>query len=131
MPKEPCNFDFPYFLSEVRSLDNSMMEMILMDSNWPICDLRDEQGYTVLHHAVLVAIDGKVEHIIKVAKEKDGMTSRDIEKWVNLTTYDEKWTALHFCSFSGHLNSAYCLIENKADVFAINKNGLNMLHCAA
>ena len=102
-----------------------------MDSNWPICELRDEMGYTVLHHAVLVSIDGKVEEIIRIAKQKDGLTSQDIEKWVNAITYCHEWTALHFCSFSGHLNSAYSLIEHRADVFAINKAGLNMLHVAA
>lgn len=84
-----------------------------------------------MHHAVLTAIDGKVSKIIEIAKHRDNMSPEDIEKWVNATTSDEKWTALHFSSFSGHLNSAYALIENRANVFAINKNGLNMLHVAA
>ena len=102
-----------------------------MESNWPIYKLKDEKGYTVLHHAVLVAIDGKVAKIIEVAKEKNNMTPAQIEAWVNAVTECEQWTALHFSSFSGHLNSAYTLIENRADVFAVNKNGLNMLHVAA
>ena len=38
---------------------------------------------------------------------------------------------MHFCSFTGHIDSAYTLIDNHADIFAININQLNMLHVAA
>ena len=62
------------------------MEMILMDSNWPIWKLKDDKGYTVLHHAVLVGIDGKVAKIIEIAKAKDKMSSKEVENWVNAVT---------------------------------------------
>ena len=38
---------------------------------------------------------------------------------------------MHFSSFTGHLDSAYTLIDNNADIFATNENELNMLHVAS
>ena len=49
---------------------------------------------------------------------------------MNVKTFDEQWTALHYASFSGNLDAIYTLLENKADMFALNINKLNMLHVA-
>jgi palmitoyltransferase ZDHHC13/17 len=48
-----------------------------------------------------------------------------------MTTLDEAWTALHYGAFTGNLDAVYTLIENKADINALNASGLNMLHVAA
>ena len=75
--------------------------------------------------------DGKVKELIEFAKSENQATDEEIKVWVNAETAGEKWTALHFCSFTGHIDSAYTLIDNHADIFAININQLNMLHVAA
>lgn len=47
-----------------------------------------------------------------------------------MKTKGEEWTALHYSSFSGNLDACYTLIENQADIHALNSNHLNMLHVA-
>jgi hypothetical protein len=86
---------------------------------------------TLLHHAVLNGIDGKVSLIIDFAKNEQGISEDQIETWVNLKTIDELWTALHYASFSGNLDAIYTLLEYKADMYALNINKLNMLHVAS
>ena len=51
--------------------------------------------------------------------------------WINEKTYDEKWTPLHYGSFSGNLDAIYTLIINGASIYETNSQSLNMLHVAA
>ena len=56
---------------------------------------------------------------------------KQIKHWVNIKTTEDEFTALHMASFSGKYSIVRMLIENKANIYAINKDGLNMLHTAA
>ena len=111
-----------FFLAELKQGNNEMMLQILKDYNKNITLYTDLNGFTLLHHAVLVSKDGKVQALIDFAKSENGCSDADIEKWVNKPTLGRNWTALHFSSFTGHLDSAYALIDSRADIFVTNQN---------
>ena len=75
--------------------------------------------------------------LIQHAKDKSLVDVEEKEKqkrikeWVNVRTTDDEFTALHMSSFSGKYSIVSLLIENKANIYAVNKDGLNMLHTAA
>jgi ankyrin repeat protein len=51
--------------------------------------------------------------------------------WVNGKTIGDEFTPLHFASFNGNIDAIETLVEFGADIHAVNKNKLNMLHVAA
>jgi len=52
--------------------------------------------------------------------------------WINTHSLGEDgFTALHFASFYGNIKLIRLLIGNGANIFAVNKPGINMLHVAA
>lgn len=59
-----------FFLSELKMKSSEMMAAILGDHKDSITKITDEKGYTLLHHAVLVAIDGKVKYLVDYAKNQ-------------------------------------------------------------
>ena len=85
---------------------------------------------TLLHHAVLKGTDGKTQLLIDFAKNVQKLKKSAIKDWINQKTLGEQWSALHYSSFSGNLDACYTLIENQADIYALNSNHLNMLHVA-
>ena len=57
---------------------------------------------------------------------------RLLRKWINRQTVGEEgFTVLHFASFHGNLTLIRYLISKGANVQAINRHRINMLHVAA
>ncbi len=55
-----------------------------------------------------------------------------IKMWINLPTRgDEGFTPLHFASFHGNVKLIKLLVRCGSNVFARNKQGINMLHVGA
>jgi len=50
---------------------------------------------------------------------------------MNTTTFNDKFSPLHFAAYGGNLKIMRLLLENGADPFFVNSFGLNMLHIAA
>lgn len=50
---------------------------------------------------------------------------------MNSQENEEMWTPIHYASFSGKIEAIYTLIDNEANIFALNKSKLNVLHVAA
>jgi hypothetical protein len=99
--------------------------------------LRDSRGYTVLHITAYKGLEGMCKMLIQLAKDKslseydDKEKMKRVKEWVNVKTTDDEFTALHMASFSGKYAIVSLLIDNKANIYAANKDGLNMLHTAA
>lgn len=99
--------------------------------------IKDSRGYTALHIVAYKGLDSMWKMLISVAKDKsleglDAHTKTErIKEWVNVRTKDDEFTALHMASFSGKYSIISMLIENKANIYSVNKDGLNMLHTAA
>lgn len=68
----------------------------------------------------------------KVQRAKKLHRRRFLRDWINMHTQgDDSFTALHFASFHGNLKLIRLLIKHGADLYAENKNGVNMLHVSA
>lgn len=99
--------------------------------------LRDDKGYTVLHSASFKNSESMVKCLLQCARDisLSGQTEKQknnlITEWINCPSRDEQFTALHMASFRGNYKIVELLIENKANIHAINKDGLTMMHTAA
>lgn len=55
-----------------------------------------------------------------------------LKTWINQHSKGEEgFTALHFASFHGNMSLIKMLMKLGANVYAINKQEINMLHVAA
>jgi hypothetical protein len=55
-----------------------------------------------------------------------------VSSWVNQSSLSEEgFTALHFASFYGNIRMIRLLVANGANIYAVNKLGINMVHVAA
>ena len=99
--------------------------------------LRNEKGYTVLHLASFKGNDSIIKILFSMAKDKSLQGKLEAEKyglvkqWVNFKTLTDEFTALHMASFSGNWKIVKTLLDHGANINAINKDGLNMLHTSA
>ena len=84
--------------------------------------VRDEEGYTALHHA---AKNGHVE-AVKVLVKVVGDESIDIQN-----SKDRYYTPLHYASRMGHAEVVTALLESGASPMIADKSGRNPLHNAA
>jgi ankyrin repeat protein len=50
---------------------------------------------------------------------------------VNKETEGPRFSALHFASFTGNLRLLNLMVENGANILAVNAYGINMMHVAA
>jgi ankyrin repeat protein len=54
-----------------------------------------------------------------------------LHNWINGKTISDEFSPLHFASFNGNIDAIEALVMYGADIYALNKNKLNMLHVAA
>jgi ankyrin repeat protein len=110
---------------------------VLQSTFVDLTQLLDPRGYTVLHIVAYKGLESMCKMLIQIAKDMslesmdDKTKSKKVKQWVNVKTTEDEFTALHMASFSGKYSIVSMLIENKANIYAINKDGLNMLHTAA
>jgi hypothetical protein len=57
---EEKEFDWHFCTAELENTDSYILIDILRDVTVPISTLVDENGLTLIHHAVLKGVDGKV-----------------------------------------------------------------------
>eukprot|EP00347_Sterkiella_histriomuscorum_P005057 403358066 len=91
----------------------------------------NEEGYSLVHLAVLYGLPDKIKQIVKYAQEVQHETQENIKQWINCKTFSDKYTALHLASYKGIIEQIQYLLELGADSHAISASGLSMLHVAA
>ena len=98
---------------------------------YKVWQLKDENGYTILHKAVF---NGDIEIttlIINEVKKRLGMGSKDsLPKFINEKT-NEGFTSLHYASYKGNIPLLQLLIKSGASVDAVTNLGKNVMHMAA
>lgn len=114
----------------LESTDHAILEQKLQRVPFSLMSKADDNGFTLLHHAVLAGVKGKVGSMIMLAKA-NGANNDHIKEWVNSRTSADAFTPLHLASFKGNMDAVRVLIDHGSDIFALNEFGLNMLHVAA
>ena len=98
---------------------------------YKVWQLKDENGYTILHKAVF---NGDIEIttlIINEVKKRLGMGSKEtLPKFINEKT-NEGFTSLHYASYKGNIPLLQLLIKSGASVDAVTNLGKNVMHMAA
>lgn len=125
------DFDWEIAIEELANPNDLLLGNILRTVIGPITSLLDSNGSSLLHHSVLKQTAGKTKFLIDFARLQQQIPNEIILTWINQPTQGEGWTALHYASFQGNIDAIYTLIENKANCFSTNSNGLTMLHVAA
>lgn len=55
-----------------------------------------------------------------------------LANWINTTSRGEDgFTAMHFASFHGNMTLVKMLVKYGGNIYARNKQGINMIHVAA
>ena len=99
--------------------------------DYKVWQLKDENGYTILHKAVFNNDIETTQLILNEFKKRLGMKTKDaLPKFINEKT-NEGLTALHYASYKGNIKLLQLLIQSGASVEAVTNLGKNIIHMAA
>ncbi|CAG9330515.1 unnamed protein product [Blepharisma stoltei] len=119
------------FLASIYKAEPIEIYRILQRSRIEPFTIYDSRGYTALHIASLNGNYAVIQFLVEYVKEVYGSQAcQHLSDWANMKT-DEGFTPLHFAAFRGHLNIVKKLIEIGADIYALNRQGLGVMHVAA
>jgi len=126
------NISWPLLIEVLESERNYELTQLLETKMMTIkvTELKDHNGLSLLHHAVLKGMEGKTKILIDFAKTQR-ISDSEIATWASAKTLDEGWTPLHYACFQGNCDAIHSLVAAGADIHSLNNNGLNMLHVAA
>ena len=119
------------FFEYIQQRNSDKIKEYFSNPEYKVWQLKDENGYTILHKSVF---NGDIEIttlIINEVKKRLGMNSKDsLPKFINEKT-NEGLTALHYASYKGNIPLLQLLIDNGASVDAVTNLGKNVIHMAA
>ena len=119
------------FFEYIQQRNTDKIKEYFSNPEYKVWQLKDENGYTILHKAVF---NGDIEIttlIINEVKKRLGMSSKDsLPKFINERT-NEGLTALHYASYKGNIPLLQFLIQSGASVDAVTNLGKNVIHMAA
>jgi ankyrin repeat protein len=99
--------------------------------NLPVLKMKCENGYTLLHYAVLNLRPDTIHALVHFAKDTQKEPQEKVEAWINQKSDGNYFTPLHFAAFKGHFGTIQSLIDHGANLYEVNDFGLNVLHVAA
>ncbi|CAD8088721.1 unnamed protein product [Paramecium sonneborni] len=109
--------------------DLEQFSIQLKSGQFDLSAILNSKKFTALHYACFNNSYQMCEMIITNQEGRDN-TSQNMENFINSTTNDQ-YTALHFAAFRGNLQILTYLQQKGANLRAINKQGLNILHIGA
>ena len=119
------------FFKYIEQKDEDKIREYFENPDYKIWQLKDENGYTILHKSVFNNDYNMTNFIIKEAKRRLGMGKGDsLSKFINDKT-NEGLTAIHYASNKGNIKLLQLLIDNGANVDAITNTEKNVMHFAA
>lgn len=125
------NLDKSGIFDAINSNDSQKIKLFLNNPNHKIWKIKDENGYTALHHLVFKNNYELSLLLIKEIKKGIGLdSSNTLEKYINEET-SEGFTALHYAAMNGNLKIVKLLKEYGAKIECVTKLGKNVLHLAA
>ena len=119
------------FFEYIQQKNKDKIREYFQNPDYKIWQLKDENGYTILHKSVFNNDIEMTELIITEAKRRLGMGKGDsLSKFINDKT-NEGLTAVHYAANKGNIRILKKLIENGADIDASTNIGKNVMHLAA
>ena len=97
---------------------------------YKVWQVKDENGYTILHKSVFNNDYEITSTIIEEVKKRLGMNKESLPKFINEKTNDGL-TALHYAAYKGNIKLLQLLINNGASVDDVTNLGKNVMHMAA
>ncbi len=91
-------------------------------------------GFTPLIYAAQKNYRKACEVIINFLLNEEvslGIDRATFTQWINMRDLGDGFTALHFASFYGNIKLIRFLVSHGANIHAVNKIGINMVHVAA
>ena len=79
-------FDWAAYMVQLETEGHSGLRQLVSTCPFTITDQQDDKGFTLLHHAVLGGVEGKVEALVLLAKECQSATIQQIKLWTNTRT---------------------------------------------
>ena len=112
---------------DIDNEDDKKIEEFLKNKReiWKYKD-KDNDDSTVLHIAVYKKLYKIVEMIINYCKQNN---NDGLKQFINEQN-KQGTTAIHFASFKGDVKIIELLIKNGADIYALTKRQLNVIHYA-
>ena len=71
-----------------------------------------------------------IEEMISSFKSRTDYSETIFKKWINAPS-NQGYTAILFASYRGNIDTIKILIENGADIYSTNIQGLNVVHMAS
>ena len=119
------------FFEYVQQKNADKIKEYFANPEYKVWQLKDENGYTILHKSVFNDDIETTTLIINEVKKRVGMGSKDsLSKFINEKT-NEGLTALHYASYKGNIPLLQLLIKSGASVDAVTNLGKNVMHMAA
>ena len=63
-----------------------MLEVHVKASPFVIANQKDDKGFTLLHHAVLKCVPGKVQKLLELARKVQKTSKEELHAWINSRT---------------------------------------------
>jgi palmitoyltransferase len=119
------------FFEYIQQRNTDKIKEYFSNPEYKVWQLKDENGYTILHKAVFNGDMDITTLIINEVKKRLGMSSKDsLPKFINEKT-NEGMTALHYAAYKGNIPLLQFLITSGASVDAVTNLGKNVIHMAA
>ena len=111
--------------------DEDKIREYFSDPESKVWQLKDDNGYTILHKAVFNGDIVMTNVILEELRKRLGMRSKDsMAKFIDEKN-NEGLTALHYAAYKGNITILKRLVESGASVDAVTNLGKNVMHMAA
>ncbi len=111
-----------------RNIEN--IREYLSNPDYKVWQVKDNNGYTILHKSVFNNDYEITSVIIQEVKKRLGMNKDSLPKFINEKTNDGL-TALHYAAYKGNIKLFELLKQNGASVDDVTNLGKNIMHMAA
>ena len=82
----PSVLDWSLLLQELESTDFDLLQQYLKKLGLTPTELTDENGFTILHHAVLKGQVGKVDQVLQMVNSMQRPTQKHVKEWIEART---------------------------------------------
>jgi ankyrin repeat protein len=134
MENNSMNSTFEYkekFFEYLSNGDSSNLNKLISGNNLPYWLYYENDGTTSIIKSTFLNMTDVTLFLIDEAKKKIGKEDQKLfVDWINHKG-DNGFNCLHYAAFRGNLKIIVKVIENGADIYIKNNNGLNVMHMAA